>query len=942
MNYKKALSPDHPSEKRAGKAISPPPCERGVPVYPLRYGVSAYAADAKLYPTLGTAGYPALRSGKAYGPRVLRPGSYVYLFYFRHGRMWTQHYQVTQRVRFARIWWRKEDDDDLAPGRLSRPDEAGSKSYLLAPQTEIADTVHLLVSDTVLTHRTLWRIETNQNGLRDKLATTLKPAGGAGQANVLAATTLANACPELAPPATRYAARPYPWSEIQFTENEPADTHIAGAMYIALLPFKSVTPLAVVLQDPIGVASELHYLATDAVKRKTRYAADNAHKLLSGQLIANYFQTAEKGAQRSPDLAKAVAKQRRLVDHAGAVSFAHVYAREIGKFDAAIAAAVQDVKAWVLLIEAPRLLGKALSCFDLASLHNARAYEQAVFNCIGGLVHTQEGQQALSDLVAMPPSQSPYWLALANGSKILIARLQEKVGDIAKNLFDVLDKYLEEHAATPATNALIGLLQALPQSKQADILVRRLRHVLEIRFNATIVRYDVSLPELLRAAYEFQGHQALGEERLRGWKLPAPRVGQTAATARVLVYDWVKIGETTYRELDGAPAERPALPPARPVHAEGNLFSSMMGRMRAPAGHFFTGLGGFLALKGLADAWKNFNTQNGKNPQNFFSNVGAVSALVGAGIEIGAAAIVMSAGTRGNAALATWAHVLRAKYGVALFGAGGVGIAAAADAVRAGYAVQDSNLEQAGMYLGSAIAGGVIALSTWGGGTAAVSTIANGGTVALVLGLSAGGWAIVGLVALGLGIAFVIGTDMTRHGPVEIWLKHSIWGVNSRHYTKREELDAVHGLYYRPRFSAEWINARGRDVGTLRIHCQLPGVDDSPGDRFQTKLTFSRHGKVLARTDGPVLHASGTSPVDYDRECLVTSLGYTGNECGWAISMHEDTEVGLEYLFFPDFEQSLGLAVAQPGAPAQLVFSSGGLLSDPIDITKLEPVRPPQ
>ncbi|MDH1522706.1 MULTISPECIES: hypothetical protein [Achromobacter] len=38
VNFKKALGAKRPNEKRLGKAISPPPCERGVPLYPLRYG----------------------------------------------------------------------------------------------------------------------------------------------------------------------------------------------------------------------------------------------------------------------------------------------------------------------------------------------------------------------------------------------------------------------------------------------------------------------------------------------------------------------------------------------------------------------------------------------------------------------------------------------------------------------------------------------------------------------------------------------------------------------------------------------------------------------------------------------------------------------------------------------------------------------------------------
>lgn len=99
----KALQPPHPSAKRLGKAISPPPCQRGIPLYPLRYGITDEPFDAKVFPTLSTAAYPALSNGKAYGLRVLRPRSYVYLLSREEGRMWTRHYQVTDNIRFAPI-----------------------------------------------------------------------------------------------------------------------------------------------------------------------------------------------------------------------------------------------------------------------------------------------------------------------------------------------------------------------------------------------------------------------------------------------------------------------------------------------------------------------------------------------------------------------------------------------------------------------------------------------------------------------------------------------------------------------------------------------------------------------------------------------------------------------------------------------------------------------
>ncbi|WP_438858182.1 toxin VasX [Achromobacter spanius] len=938
--YKIALGPDRPNEKQLGKAISAPPCHRCIPVYPLRYGIADRALDKDVFPTLDTKGYPALASGKAYGLRVLRPGTYVYLCYFENGRMWTQHYQVTEDVRFARIWWSRADETDATPGRHARPDTVGAKSFLSAPDSKTAESVYLMVSETLLTHHTLWDIETNKDGLRDALAVKIQPGGGATQKHAFNAALLGNAAPELVAPAVYGTPMHYGWSEIRFSATAPNHNNILGNMYIELRPRMDVTPLAVALPDPIGIASELHYLVTDAVAIKTKYAGRNAHKLQSGTLIANYFEAMTKQTASSPELTKILAKQRGLVNYAGAISFPDTYSRKIKEFEKAIATAVNDCIAWVRLIDQEKLLGKALRCFDLRVIHNARDYENAVFQCVGGLVHTKEGAQVLGDLIAKPADKSPYWLALANGSEILLARLQSSAGYIAKNMFEVMDKFMEEHAITPATNALIGLLQVLPQAKQADVLVRRLRHVMEIRANATIVVYDVSLVDLQRAAYEFQGYQTLGGERAQGWKMPSPKVNQTDVLARVLVYDWVKTAETTYRELDEAPADRAALPAPRAIHMEGNIFINMLDRIRGPGGHFFTGLGGFLALKGLSNAWTDFKKLK-KSAASVGSVVGAISAVVGAGIEIGSTAIAIGAGGRGNTALATSMRIHAAKWGVAVFGAVGAGLAAIADSIRAISAFSDSNPQQGGMLLGAALAGGALAVATWAGGSAVAATISGGGAAVAVLGLTPLGWAVVAGVAVVLVIGFAFGADMAKHGPVEIWLKHSAWGVGSRHYTNREELDAVHSLYYRPRLTPEWDQSFGYSVGTLRISCQLPGINDMPGDRFQTKLALTLRGNKLTQVNGPIAYVTGTSPIDYRLECLVTPLGGTGRECGWAIQMHEDTEVALEYLYFPDPEQQPGLALLQPHAPTPLVFTSSGWFTNPIDSAKLEPVGAP-
>lgn len=939
VNYKKALGSIRPNEKRLGKAISPPPCERGVPLYPLRYGIADYAWDREVFPRLNTEGYPALTAGKAYGLRTLRPGTYVYLFYFEHGRMWTQHYQVTEDVRFARIWWSDADDDDATPGRLSRPDTVGAQTYLFAPDAKTAETVHILVSDTLLSHRTLWAIETNDGGLRDVLSTQCRPAGNAYQEHIFDATLLGEAAPELVSPSGHGAPRPFGWSEIQFSEMAPNHHNVLANMYLALLPRKDFTPLVVALQDPIGIASELHYRITHSVTRKTEYAGRNAHKLQSATLIRNYFEAMKKEAGKNPDVANTITRQQNLVNYSGAMSFPDVYAKEIEAFDRTIAAAVADSVAWVRLIDPSRLLGKTLRCFDRGVIHNAHDYEDAVLQCIGGLVHAKDGIQVLHDLINLPVDISPYWLALTNGSELLLARLKSSSGEIAKNLFNVMDKVLEQHQLTTASNALIGLLQALPETKVADVLVPRLRHVMEIRAGFTIVRYDVGIDDLQRAAYEFQGYQTLGEDGLRGWKMPSPKISQADSGKRTSVYDWVKVGETTYRELGEATTHKSAPPLSRAIRMEGNPFINMLNRLRAPVGNLFTGLGGLLALNALSNTWKNLRNSD-ETAANYVSFTGATSAVVAAGIEIGTSMISFSATRRGNTALALQTSVIAAKRGIALFGAGAAGLAAVADLIKAARAFGDGNPEQAGMLIGSAIAGGVITVAMWAGGTATAASLVGGGA-AIMLGLSPAGWAIAAGIAVVFLFGFAFGVDVNKHGPVEIWLKHSAWGVEDRHYSNAEELEVVHGMLYRPRLTAEWTNASGYAVGALRISCQLPDDSDYLEDRFQSRLSLTMRGRQLIQVDGPIAYAPGTSPVNYELECVVSRLGGTGKECGWSIFMHEDAEVALEYLYFPNPERHPTLAIRQPGEPAPLEFTSGGWFRDPIHQSKLESVRPP-
>ncbi|WP_342068107.1 toxin VasX [Achromobacter kerstersii] len=276
----KALQPPHPSAKQLGKAISPPPCERGTPLYPLRYGITDKPVNAEIFPTLTAALYPKLVDGKTYGLRVLRPRSYVYLFFRQHGRMWTRHYQVTDNIRFAPIWWTEADYAADVPGRAQAPDEAGAARFLLVPPDVEDDTVHVRITDTILSHAALWRIE-NTPPHWSNLLSTLVSLEQVAQANVFPASLLTQV-PELAP-APQNAPKPYPWSESQ--PDTDGFQSILNAMSAAARPRTDLVPKAVAVHDLAGLLSELNVLVGSRLDQLQTYSADAARKLRVSKMI---------------------------------------------------------------------------------------------------------------------------------------------------------------------------------------------------------------------------------------------------------------------------------------------------------------------------------------------------------------------------------------------------------------------------------------------------------------------------------------------------------------------------------------------------------------------------------------------------------------------------------------------------------------------------------
>ncbi|CAN7716741.1 toxin VasX [Caballeronia sp. LjRoot31] len=944
--YKKALQPPHPSEKQVGKAISPPPCQHGVPVYPVRYGITDKPFDAKVFPKLTTADYPALQGVKAYGVRVLRPGCYVYLCYMKDDRMWTQHYQVTADVRFAQIWWNDKDRDSDAPGSFARPDEAGAQPYLLAPEEKTAGTVYVLVSDTILTHRTLYKIETNQGGLRDKLATHVKPAGGDAQPHTFNAVLAGNATSELVKPSSYGASYGYAWSEITFAESVADINRIINGMYIAIMPRKDIVPLAVALQDPIGIASELNYLCHTEVKKRDIYTANNKHKLQSAALINGYFEQIEASSDaKTPDGKKAIDKQKGLVNLRGAQSFKPAYENQIKSFEVPIKNAGLDVIAWMRWLDSAKLLGKALSAFDLSCVRNAFDYEIAVLNCIGASVHTDDGLAELAKLIEARPRDSAFWLAMGAGDIPLMDRLYHTL-NITKATFTVADKYVETRAATAATNILAGMVQhyvATAPMEKARVQVLRLRHVAERRFNVTLGFIEVTADQFARYTLEMQGYMAMGPDAFARWHLdmsqaPGPLSGTTQVQGheRIEVFEWETIATATVSGATHAPS--------RPMELTGNPLLRNLKRLRdtaivkadplrAPAGVAFTGIGGVLALWTMRGAVQDI--RKAQNLATVAAIAGAALGIVGSSIEITTLGISMFVARRGNAVLASTIVKLGFKWGTTYAGGAAAAVMAVADGIKAVNASNDGNPELAHLYLGSALSGGVLALATVAGGSASLATAAAGGEVAAaVLGLTPVGWFVIAVVAVGAYAYFNLSMSGAQQSPVELLLSHSAWGIAAKRYNFSQEMEAWHSLQFRPQLVSTWESAYGH-AGTLRLRCTLPG---NGGGDFCPVLSITLRGQPLQEVDVATATHTPGGYLNLDSQCVVGRLSSDyGVERGWEIAMHEDAQAEVTYLYRPDPGRMPDIALEQPDAPKPLVFTREGATES----DRVAPVRVP-
>ncbi|HDR9762417.1 TPA: toxin VasX [Burkholderia cepacia] len=468
--YDEALGPNHPSEKQVGKAISPPPCEHGIPVYPLRYGV----ADAPCHASTGLSSpYPVLSAGKQQGLRMLRPGCYLYVRYVKDGRMWTRQYSVTENGRFAALWWTEKDYRNEFPGRHARIDGGTDRPYVLIPKEQASGPVWLMVSDSMLSHRALCEME-RDSARRDLLMRKINPLGGK-QAHCFAVGHLPQALPEL-------SGQVYPWSAS--LPKKAAGQAVADAMRVAALPQKDVDLLAVALPDPVGMLMDLNQLVGAALQDQEPYVTEAARKLRVWGMIESLADAARQRAIQEAVTSVTIggvrthadypyqrgkagyASRMRFADHQAYDAFIKEHPKRLASLQKAVEVAAVDL--WEAFQSVKPAYTTLLTLYENKDIENFIDRRLVGACTLTGLVHHPKGEAYLQkyvttdgltgwlhDLVLGHP-QVGDWVDWRNSGAVAGGLINDAVIERAQTLL----KSIPADAASQQLSVMIGALVA--------------------------------------------------------------------------------------------------------------------------------------------------------------------------------------------------------------------------------------------------------------------------------------------------------------------------------------------------------------------------------------------------------------------------------------------------------------------------------------------------
>lgn len=293
-------------------------CKVRIPLFPLRYsahprpkGGADYAYDA---PSLET-GFQKLDHAQ-YGLRCVGAG-FVYLFDETEGMVFVWRVNE-ENGQFIELLSRHRSLEaalgGYKPGR--------SLSHIWANERSV---VHILLTDTLLTERKIREIESNQDGIRAKLATTIDVkawADSAPTANTFAASRLSELVEEFKGTDLSFSAR-------RIKQSTPSAQSLVTGMKVVA----SAKQIAVVMHDNIALVQDLGGIFHESRSEMETYnsAPDAASK---GDDIQRYRKTIiAQLIGRIYEAAYANSKGINLQDEAGQEKLDKALKRDVYEYE---------------------------------------------------------------------------------------------------------------------------------------------------------------------------------------------------------------------------------------------------------------------------------------------------------------------------------------------------------------------------------------------------------------------------------------------------------------------------------------------------------------------------------------------------------------------------------------------------------------------------------
>ncbi|RQP57640.1 hypothetical protein DF159_21725 [Burkholderia ubonensis] len=404
---------------------------------------------------------------------MLRPGGYLYVRYFKNGRLWTRQYKVTENGRLIAMWWTEKDYQGDFPGRDARIDAGSDRPYVLIPNEQANGSVWLMVSDSILSHRALWDIESDA-AKRQLLMREIKPLGGK-QAHCFAADQLPQALPEL-------SGKVYPWS-VSWPK-KAAGQAVADAMRVAALPRKNIELLAVALPDPVGLLMDLNQLVGAALQDQEPYVTEAARKLRVWGMIKSLADAARQRAVEEAVRSSTIggvrthanypyergkigyASRMRFADHQAYDAFIQQHPKRLAGLQKAVDIAATDL--WSVFQSVKSAYHSLLSLYENKDIENFIDRRQVGACTLTGLVHHPKGEAYLQkcvttdgltgwlhDLVLGHP-QVGDWVDWRNSGAVAGGLINDTVIERAQTLL----KSIPADAASQQLSAMIGALVA--------------------------------------------------------------------------------------------------------------------------------------------------------------------------------------------------------------------------------------------------------------------------------------------------------------------------------------------------------------------------------------------------------------------------------------------------------------------------------------------------